>query len=142
MADAVPIRGSVAIPASELRWRFSRSSGPGGQSVNTTDSRVELLFDVARSPTLPAVWRRRALERLGDRLVDGVLQITAQEERSQHLNRRAAERRLAEVLREATSPPPRPRRPTKPSRGSVERRLSQKKRRSETKRGRRVEPDD
>ncbi|MGB2839237.1 MAG: aminoacyl-tRNA hydrolase, partial [Actinomycetes bacterium] len=60
----------------------------------------------------------------------------------QHLNRRAAERRLAEVLREATSPPPRPRRPTKPSRGSVERRLSQKKRRSETKRGRRVEPDD
>ena len=142
MADAVPIRGSVAIPASELRWRFSRSSGPGGQSVNTTDSRVELLFDVAHSPTLPAAWRRRALQRLGDRLVDGVLLITAQEERSQHLNRRAAERRLAEVLREATSPPPRPRRPTKPSRGSVERRLSEKKRRAETKRTRRVGPDD
>ena len=142
MVDDVPIRGSVAIPASELRWRFSRSSGPGGQSVNTTDSRVELLFDVARSPTLPAVWRRRALQRLSDRLVDGVLQVTAQEERSQHLNRRAAERRLAEILREATKPPPRPRRPTKPSRGSVERRLSQKKRRAATKRGRRVEPDD
>ena len=142
MVDDVPIRGSVAIPASELRWRFSRSSGPGGQSVNTTDSRVELLFDVARSPTLPAVWRRRALQRLSDRLVDGVLQVTAQEERSQHLNRRAAERRLAEILQEATKPPPRPRRPTKPSRGSVERRLSQKKRRAATKRGRRVEPDD
>ncbi len=141
MSD-VPVRGPVVIPAHELRWKFSRSSGPGGQSVNTTDSRVELLFDVARSPSLPAAWRKRALERLGDRLVDGVLQITAQEERSQHLNRRAAERRLADVLREATAPPPRPRRPTKPSRGSVERRLSQKKRRAQTKRGRRVEPDD
>ncbi|MEO8106837.1 MAG: alternative ribosome rescue aminoacyl-tRNA hydrolase ArfB [Actinomycetes bacterium] len=141
MAD-VPVRGSVVIPASELRWRFSRSGGPGGQSVNTTDSRVELLFDVARSPSLPAAWRRRAVDRLGDRLVDGVLQIAAQEERSQHMNRRAAERRLAEVLREATAPPPRPRRPTKPSRGSVERRLSEKKRRAETKRGRRVDPSD
>lgn len=138
----MPIRGSVVIPQHELRWKFSRSSGPGGQSVNTTDSRVELLFDVAQSPSLPALWRRRALERLNDRLVDGVLRITAQEERSQHLNRRAAERRLADVLREATAPPPRARRPTKPSRGSVERRISEKKRRGEIKRGRRIGPDD
>jgi ribosome-associated protein len=132
----------VVIPAHELRWKFSRSSGPGGQSVNTTDSRVELLFDVARSPSLPPIWRRRAVDNLGDRLVDGVLRISAQEERSQYLNRRAAEQRLGEVLREATAPPPRPRRPTKPTRGSVERRLSGKKRRSETKRSRRISPDD
>jgi ribosome-associated protein len=142
MVADIPIRGSVVIPAHELRWKFSRSSGPGGQSVNTTDSRVELLFDVARSPSLPPIWRRRAVDNLGDRLVDGVLRISAQEERSQYLNRRAAEQRLGEVLREATAPPPRPRRPTKPTRGSVERRLSGKKRRSETKRSRRISPDD
>lgn len=142
MSGAVPVRGSVVIPAHELRWKFSRSGGPGGQSVNTTDSRVELLFDVANSPSLPPAMRRRALERLGDRLVDGVLRISAQAERSQHLNRRAAEERLSEVLRKATAPPPRPRRPTKPTRGSVERRLTSKKRRSETKRARRVGPDD
>jgi len=142
MVADIPIRGSVVIPAHELRWKFSRSSGPGGQSVNTTDSRVELLFDVARSPSLPPIWRRRAVDILGDRLVDGVLRISAQEERSQYLNRRAAEQRLGEVLREATAPPPRPRRPTKPTRGSVERRLSGKKRRSETKRSRRISPDD
>ena len=140
MSD-VPVRGSVVIPSHELRWKFSRSSGPGGQSVNTTDSRVELLFDVAHSPSLPPLLRRRAIDRLGDRLVDGVLRITAQEERSQHLNRRAAEQRLAETLREATAPPPRPRRATKPSRGAVERRITQKKRRGEIKRGRRVDPD-
>lgn len=135
--DDIPVRGSVVIPAHELRWKFSRSSGPGGQSVNTTDSRVELLFDVAGSPSLPESWRRRALERLADRLVDGVLRVTAQEERSQYLNRRLAERRLGEMLREATAPPPRPRRPTKPSRSAVQRRLTAKKRRSEVKRLRR-----
>lgn len=142
MSRAVPVRGSVVIPAHELRWKFSRSSGPGGQSVNTTDSRVELLFDVANSPSLPPTMRRRALERLDDRLVDGVLRISAQEERSQYLNRRAAEQRLSDVLREATAPPPRPRRPTKPTRSAMERRLTSKKKRAETKRARRVRPDD
>lgn len=142
MPDDVTIRGGVVIPRHELRWKFSRSSGPGGQSVNTTDSRVELLFDVARSPTLPEAWRRRALERLGDKLVDGVLRIAAQEERSQYLNRRAAEQRLADTLREATAPPPRPRRPTKPTRGATERRIASKKRRSEIKRARRVDSDE
>jgi ribosome-associated protein len=140
--EGVPVRGSVVIPAHELRWRFSRSSGPGGQSVNTTDSRVELLFDVARSPSLPDVWRRRAVERLGDRLVDGVLRVTASAERSQYLNRRAAEQRLADTLRAATAPPARPRRPTKPSRNAVERRLTAKRRRSEIKRRRRVDPEE
>jgi ribosome-associated protein len=141
-AEGVPVRGSVVIPAHELKWRFSRSSGPGGQSVNTTDSRVELLFDVAHSPSLPDVWRRRAVERLGDRLVDGILRITASTERSQYLNRRAAEQRLADTLRAATAPPARRRRPTKPSRNAVERRLTAKRRRSEIKRGRRMGPDD
>lgn len=140
MSD-VPVRGSVVIPSHELRWKFSRSSGPGGQSVNTTDSRVELLFDVARSPSLSPLLRKRALDRLSDRLVDGVLRITAQNERSQYLNRRAAEQRLGRTMREAIAPPPRQRRPTKPSRGAVERRITQKKRRGEIKRGRRVEPD-
>lgn len=140
--EGVPVRGSVVIPAHELKWRFSRSSGPGGQSVNTTDSRVELLFDVARSSSLPDVWRRRAVERLGDRLVDGVLRVTASAERSQYLNRRAAEQRLADTLRAATAPPARPRRPTKPSRNAVERRLLAKRRRSETKRRRRVDPEE
>ena len=139
--DGIQIGRSVVIPASELKWRFSRSSGPGGQSVNTSDSRVELLFDVASSLSLPKVWRERALKRLASKLNDGVLRVVSHEERSQYLNRRAAEERLAAVLREATAPPPRPRRPTKPTKASVERRLSAKKRRSETKRTRRADPE-
>jgi ribosome-associated protein len=140
-SDGIVVRGRLVIPASELRWRFSRSSGPGGQSVNTTDSRVELLFDVARSPSLSDTWRKRATERLGSQLADGVLRVVADGERSQYLNRRAAEQRLTELLREATAPPPRPRRPTKPTKASVERRLTNKKRRAETKRGRRADSD-
>jgi ribosome-associated protein len=127
----VTVRG-VVIPDDELRWRFSRSSGPGGQSVNTSDSRVELSYDVARG-SLPRHLRERALERLSRRLVDGVLTVTASEYRSQHRNREAARARLAELLTEATAPPPPKRRPTKPSRGAKERRLAGKKRRGETK---------
>ena len=133
---------SVVIPESDLTWRFSRSSGPGGQSVNTSDSRAELLFDVARSTALGPVLRARALERLGARLVDGVLSVTSSEHRSQLRNREAAEARLVALLAEATAPPPRTRRATRPTRGSVERRLGAKQRRSEVKRGRRQQPDD
>jgi ribosome-associated protein len=125
------VRGTV-IPDDELRWRFSRSGGPGGQSVNTTDSRVELSYDVAAG-SLPRHLRERAVERLGSRLVDGVLTIAASEYRSQHRNREAARARLVEVLADATAPPPPRRRPTKPSRSSRERRLAGKKRRGETK---------
>lgn len=128
---------SAVIPEAELSWRFSRSSGPGGQSVNTSDSRVELLFDVARSQALGPLLRRRALDQLAGRLTDGVLSVTASEQRSQLRNREAAEARLVEVLTEATAPPAPPRRPTRPSRGSVERRLSSKQRRSDVKRLRR-----
>ena len=128
---------SIVLPESELTWRFSRSSGPGGQSVNTSDSRAELLFDVARSTALGPVLRARALERLAGRLVDGVLSVASSEHRSQLRNREAAEARLVELLAEATAPPARPRRPTRPTRGSVERRLGDKQRRSDVKRTRR-----
>lgn len=125
---------SVVIPESDISWRFSRSSGPGGQSVNTSDTRVELLFDVAASAGLTATMRERALDRLASRLVDGVLVVAASEHRSQLRNREAAEARLVDILTEATAPPPRTRRPTRPSRGAVERRLADKQRRADVKR--------
>ena len=133
---------AVLIPEAEISWRFSRSSGPGGQGVNTSDSRAELLFDVAGSTALTETMKRRALERLAPRLVDGVLAISASEHRSQLRNRESAEQRLVEVLTEATAPPPRPRRPTAPSRGAKERRLQEKKQRGEVKRGRSARHDD
>jgi ribosome-associated protein len=130
----------VCIPAGELQWRFSRSGGPGGQNVNTTDSRVELVFPLARSRALPPNLRARALQRLEPRLVDGALVITACEHRSQWRNRVAARRRLLAALQEALRPPPPPRRPTRPSRAAVERRLAAKQRRSAVKRRRRGPP--
>ncbi len=132
MNGPLSVRG-VSIPADELSWRFSRSGGPGGQSVNTADSRVELSFDVRRSAALPEHLRARLLARLERRLVDGVLTVTASEYRSQHRNRVAARARLVEVLTRAGAPPAPPRRPTRPTRGSKERRLAGKKRRGETK---------
>jgi ribosome-associated protein len=137
MPGPLQIRGSVVIPETELSWRFSRASGPGGQGVNTTDSRVELLFDVVHSTALSPALRARAVERLAGRLVDGVLRVTASEHRSQLRNREAAERRLAAQVAAAIAPPARARRATRATRGSVERRIAGKKRRSETKRLRR-----
>jgi ribosome-associated protein len=128
------------IPPAELSWRFSRSPGPGGQSVNTADSRVELSFDLAATPSLPPVLKERALRALAGRLVDGVLTVTASEHRSQLRNRQAAASRLAAILTEATAPPPAPRLATRPGRAARERRLAAKRRRSEVKRMRR--PDD
>jgi ribosome-associated protein len=133
--------GPVTIPEAELRWRFSRSSGPGGQGVNTADSRVELVFDLAASTAFPPALHARALQRLASRLVDGTLVIAASEHRSQLRNRAAATERLAAVLAEAIAPPPRPRRPTKPSKGATQRRLDDKTRRAGIKRLRRS-PDD
>jgi ribosome-associated protein len=135
--DGLRIGRTIVVPERELSERFSRSSGPGGQGVNTTDSRVELSFDVARSPSLPETTRARMLARLEGRLVDGVVTVAAAEHRAQLANRRAARERMATLLREAAAPLPRPRRPTKPSRGVNERRLEAKRRRSETKRSRR-----
>ena len=127
----------LVVPASDLSERFSRSSGPGGQGVNTADSRVELSFDVARSAAVPDWLRPRMLRRLGDRLSDGVLRVTASEHRAQLQNRGAARERMARLLRDAATAPPPIRLPTKPTRGSKERRIAGKKRRSQTKDGRR-----
>lgn len=141
MADELPLRHGIAIPRSELSWRFSRSSGPGGQSVNTADSRVELRWNLASSDVLPPVLKERALERLAGRLVDGVVVITAQEHREQLRNRRAAEIRLVTLVAAAIAPNPPARRPTRPSRGAVQRRLDGKRTRSITKKLRR-RPED
>ncbi|MGW5353977.1 alternative ribosome rescue aminoacyl-tRNA hydrolase ArfB [Streptomyces sp. NPDC004031] len=136
MYGPLTIRGSVSVPEAELLWRFSRSSGPGGQHVNTSDSQVELRFDLAATEALPRVWKDRALERLAGRLVNGVVTVRASEHRSQWRNRETAATRLAALLAEATAPPPKARRPTKIPRGINERRLRVKKQRGETKRGR------
>lgn len=140
MADDLQIPAGPGIPTglviagAELTERFSRSSGPGGQSVNTADSRVELEFDVARSAALTDAQRRRVLRRLDSRLhSDGRLSVVAAEHRSQYRNRQAARQRLAELLRAALAPPPPPRRPTRPSRASVRRRLEGKRHRAQLK---------
>lgn len=129
----------VKIPDAELTWRFSRSSGPGGQSVNTSDSRVELVWDLAHTAALTPAQRERALARLEARLTDGVLTVTASEHRSQLRNRDAARARLVALVTEAIRPV-RERRPTKPTKGSQRRRIEAKKRRGETKRMRQ-QPD-
>src|SRR5205823_4530431 len=126
----------LTIPAGELSERFSRSSGPGGQSVNTADSRVELSFDLARSPSVPPYLRHRAMARLASRLVDGVLTVSASEHRTQLANRAAARARLAAILRAAFAPPPPARRATRPTRAARERRLAAKRHRASIKRAR------
>ncbi|WP_144830599.1 alternative ribosome rescue aminoacyl-tRNA hydrolase ArfB [Microbacterium sp. BH-3-3-3] len=137
----VRVSAALVIPAAELSWRFSRSSGPGGQGVNTADSRVELMWDAAASAVLSRVQRERVLERLGDRLVDGVLTIAASEHRAQLRNRDAARARLAALVADAVRPPAPPRRATKPTRGSKERRLQAKQRRTDVKKMRRRPTD-
>ncbi|EGE43657.1 Class I peptide chain release factor [Streptomyces sp. ACT-1] len=136
MSGPYVIRGSVSLPEAELMWRFSRSSGPGGQHVNTSDSQVELRFDLAATDALPEVWKARALDRLASRLVGGVISVRASEHRSQWRNRETAAVRLAALLSEATAPPPKPRIKRKIPRGINERRLREKKQRGDTKRGR------
>ncbi|MFF1538982.1 alternative ribosome rescue aminoacyl-tRNA hydrolase ArfB [Microbacterium sp. NPDC058269] len=136
------VSSGLTIPEAELSWRFSRSSGPGGQGVNTADSRVELLWDAANSMALTPHQRERLLDRLSGRLVDGVLAIVASEHRAQLRNRDAARERLVALVAEALRPPAPPRRPTKPSRGSKERRLKAKQRRTDVKSLRRRPRDD
>jgi ribosome-associated protein len=130
----------LVLPAEELRWRFSRSSGPGGQAVNTADSRVELVFDLLATAAIPPHLKARAAARLGSRLVEGALVVAASEHRGQWRNRQAARHRLRALLEEAMRPPPPPRRPTRPGRASVERRLEAKRRRSAIKSERRQRP--
>lgn len=146
MADLVlpPARGlpdGLVVPDAELVERFNRSSGPGGQGVNTTDSRVELRWDVAGSAALSTAQRERVLAGLGARLINGVLTVVASEHRSQLQNRQAARARLTALLRDALAPPSPARRPTRPSRAARQRRIDDKRRRGELKATRR-RPDE
>jgi ribosome-associated protein len=144
VADAGDVRVTpiVTIPAGELRWRFSRASGAGGQHVNTADTRVELSWDLDASTVLSPAQRARARRRLGGQLVDGRVTVTASERRSQLRNREAARERLGELVARAIAPPPPRRRPTRPTAASRERRIAGKRRRAETKRLRRPPPED
>ena len=127
----------LTVPAGELHEQFSHASGPGGQGVNTTDSKVQLSIDIAACASLTDAQRHRALTNLEHRLDGTVLTVAASSQRSQIRNRAEARERMATLLREALAPPPPPRRKTKPTRGSVRRRLEAKKRRSELKSTRR-----
>jgi ribosome-associated protein len=127
------VTDGLVLPATALTWRFSRSSGPGGQGVNTADSRVELLVDLADTPGVTDEARARLLDRVA-RLVDGTrVSVTASEHRSQRRNREAARRRLAALLREALAPDPPARKARRPSRGAKRRRLEDKRRHSDRK---------
>ena len=135
--DAIRVTPSCLIPTSEIRFRFSRSGGAGGQNVNKRDTRVELVFDVAGSPSLGPRQRERVLQKLASRLdSDGVLRIVASEERTQGRNREIALERFRDVMADALKPPPPKRRRTKPSKASTERRLAEKKHRGRQKRER------
>ncbi|SNU02149.1 ribosome-associated protein [Ruaniaceae bacterium KH17] len=123
----------VTIPGSELSERFSHASGPGGQGVNTSDSRVQLRLDISTTTALDEVQRERALAQLAPQLSDGVLTVTASEHRSQLRNRAEARARLAAILREALAPVT----PRRPSRASRRRRLDAKRHRSAIKQDRR-----
>jgi ribosome-associated protein len=130
------VTSHLTIPLEELSWRFSGSGGPGGQHANTANTRVELIFDVATSPSLGPRQRARLLERFGP-----TVRVVASDERSQTRNRALALERLAERLAQALRPVT-PRRPTRPTAGSRERRLNEKRQQGERKRQRRARPDD
>jgi ribosome-associated protein len=138
----VRINERVSIPDGELQWRFTRSGGPGGQHVNTSSTRVEVIFDLKSTTSISYFLKRRAMDRLGKRLVDGTLTVSSSNERSQLLNRRNAEERLAQIIREAIAPPPPSRRATRPTRSSQTTRVADKRRRSEIKKNRNRPRDD
>nr|WP_197487991.1 alternative ribosome rescue aminoacyl-tRNA hydrolase ArfB [Rhodococcus sp. LB1] len=140
VTDDLEITRSLVVPAAELQWRFSRAGGPGGQGVNTTDSRVELRVNLWTLSTLSPPQLERMQVQLGHRIIDGVVTVTASETRSQLRNRRAARARMAALLRAAVLAESRTRRPTKATKGSHRRRLDAKKQRGQTKNLRR-KPD-
>lgn len=136
--EGLRVTPAITIPEAELQWRFSRSSGPGGQGVNTADSRVELSWDLGATAVLTPAQRERVRGRLGRRTDSGgVITVAASEHRGQLRNRQAAAQRLATLIAGALAPPPRKRRATKPTRGSVQRRLQGKKQRGSVKQNRR-----
>jgi ribosome-associated protein len=130
------VNAAVVIPAAELQWRFSRSSGPGGQNVNKVETAVELGFDLEGTGAIGPFQKQRLLERLGSRCVAGCLRVAVSEHRSQYQNRQLAMQRLGALLREGLKPPPKLRKPTKPTRGAVKRRVDAKKQKSQIKQDR------
>ena len=140
MVQDLVVTNRLVIPAAELQWRFSRASGPGGQGVNTTDSRVELVWDLEVTSALGPFRKARLMERLGSKISNGCVRVVAAEERSQWQNRQKALHRMAELLREGLKPPPRARKATRPGRGAVKRRLASKKQRGDLKRQRSNKP--
>jgi ribosome-associated protein len=137
MQEPLRITEDLTIPAAELQWRFDTSGGPGGQHANRSSTRVELSFDLARSPSVPDELRDHMLGRLGGRTRDGVLTVTVDESRSQWRNRVIARRRLGRLLSDAAGPGRPARIPTRPGPGARRRRLDRKRRRGELKRLRR-----
>jgi ribosome-associated protein len=136
VSDALHVSARVVIPEHELQWRFSRSGGAGGQHVNTSSTRVELVFDLVNTSAIGSMLKERAIERLVNQLIDGCIVVVASERRSQFQNRLVARERLADLLRAALAPPPRKRRPTRPSLSAKKERVDTKKRRGEIKKGR------
>ena len=134
------VNGNFIIPSKELKWRFSRSSGPGGQGVNTTDSRVELTLDIKRSSILGPFLKKKLLDKLKKRCVNGCISIVVSEERSQYQNRQLALTRLGDILRDGFKPAPRSRKRTKPTCSSKKRRIAAKKRRGALKKKRQIKP--
>jgi len=130
------VSAAVVIPAAELQWRFSRSSGPGGQNVNKVETAVELGFDLEGTSAIGPFQKQRLRERLGSRCVAGCLRVAVSEHRSQYQNRELAMQRLGDLLREGLKPPPKLRKPTKPTRGAVKRRVEAKKQKSQVKQAR------
>ena len=130
------VSAAVVIPAAELQWRFSRSSGPGGQNVNKVETAVELGFDLEGTSAIGPFQKQRLLERLASRCVAGCLRVAVSEHRSQYQNRQLALARLGDLLREGLKPPPKLRKPTKPTRGAVKRRVDAKKQKSQVKQAR------
>lgn len=143
MEEGIRISRTVVVPLDQLSFHFSRSGGPGGQNVNARDTKVEVVFDAAHSPALGPRQRARILDRLAGRLdSEGRLHVVASDERTQGQNRDLAVARLRDLLAEALRPDPPPRRPTRPTRGSVERRLATKRARGQLKRARGAIPED
>ncbi len=134
------INSDLVIPSKELKWRFSRSSGSGGQGVNTTDSRVELIFDINQSSVISSSLKERLLEQVQSRCTNGYLKVVATKERSQYKNRKLALERLKVLLRAGLSPPPKSRKMTKATFASQKRRITAKKHRSRLKEKRQRKP--